>query len=356
MIDMPPSNVETGNTGAAVTRGKSHADRASAQRRWRLHLGLLIVLVILIAAAYWSTLTGIVSIWIRSETFAHGFVIFPIVAWLIYRIRDELAGFEPRIGWLGLPMLLGIGCVWALGRTADALVVQQFAFVGFIVASAWLLLGRELVWQMAFPLGFMFLAVPAGEFLIPHMMHFTAMFTVKAIQLTGIPVYWEGTHITLPTGTWSVIAACSGIRYLMATVTVALLFGYLTYRSYWRRAAFLLFAIVVAVVGNGLRAYGIVMLGYLSDMRIAVGFDHIIRLVVLRRSGGGIAVCRADLAGSAGAVHRRDRGRHGAAEWRRQCREARRRGHNCRGAHCVLARARHDAIGGVGSADSDAGV
>ena len=105
MIDMPPSNVETGNTGAAVTRGKSHADRASAQRRWRLHLGLLIVLVILIAAAYWSTLTGIVSIWIRSETFAHGFVIFPIVAWLIYRIRDELAGFEPRIGWLGLPML-----------------------------------------------------------------------------------------------------------------------------------------------------------------------------------------------------------------------------------------------------------
>ena len=40
-----------------------------------------------------------------------------------------------------------------------------------------------------FPLGFLFFAVPFGDFLLPVLMQWTADFTVLALRATGIPVY-----------------------------------------------------------------------------------------------------------------------------------------------------------------------
>ncbi|MBC7656353.1 MAG: EpsI family protein, partial [Frankiaceae bacterium] len=54
------------------------------------------------------------------------------------------------------------------------------------------------------------------------------------------------------------------------------LYAYLTYRSTPRRALFMLAAVLVPIVANGLRAYMIVMIGHLSGMQLAVGVDHII--------------------------------------------------------------------------------
>ena len=42
------------------------------------------------------TAAAMVEIWIRSDTFAHAFVVPPIVGWLVWRQRHELAGIEPR--------------------------------------------------------------------------------------------------------------------------------------------------------------------------------------------------------------------------------------------------------------------
>jgi EpsI family protein len=54
------------------------------------------------------------------------------------------------------------------------------------------------------------------------------------------------------------------------------LFAYLNYRSYRRRAVFMLFSLVVPIVANWLRAYMIVMLAHLSGNRIATGVDHVL--------------------------------------------------------------------------------
>src|SRR5699024_5572254 len=54
------------------------------------------------------------------------------------------------------------------------------------------------------------------------------------------------------------------------------LYAYITYHSYWRRAMFIVASIIAPIIANGLRAYGIIMLAYLSSMKLAVGIDHII--------------------------------------------------------------------------------
>jgi len=94
--------------------------------------------------------------------------------------------------------------------------------------------------------------------------------------MTGIPVLRDGSNFSIPSGDWSVVEACSGVRYLIASFTLGCLYAYLTYRSRKRQLLFVLLSIVVPIVANGLRAYMIVMIGHLSSMKLATGVDHII--------------------------------------------------------------------------------
>jgi EpsI family protein len=107
-------------------------------------------------------------------------------------------------------------------------------------------------------------------------MEHTADFTISALRLSGIPVYREGLFFTLPSGSWSVVEACSGLRYLIASVTIGFLYAHLMYRSLARRAIFVAAAVIVPIIANWLRAYMIVMIGHLSSMQHAVGVDHLI--------------------------------------------------------------------------------
>ena len=81
-------------------------------------------------------------------------------------------------------------------------------------------------------------------------MEWTANFTVLGLRLSGIPVFREGLHFVIPSGSWSVVEACSGVRYIIASLTVGSLFAYLSYRSFKRRLIFFGVALVVPVIAN----------------------------------------------------------------------------------------------------------
>lgn len=245
-------------------------------RPWRLPLLALAVAWALLAALYYATGAAMVEIWNRSETFAHAWVVPPISAWLVWRMRGELSSMAPRPAPAWLLALLPLGLLWLIGDLAAANSATQFALLGLAVALVPVMLGNAVAARMAFPLGFLFFAVPFGDFLTPWLMERTADFTVLALRATGIPVFREALQFVIPSGSWSVVQACSGIRYLMASVMVGTLFAYLNYRTNGKRWAFVGVAIVTPLVANWLRAYMIVMLGHLSGNRLAVGVDHII--------------------------------------------------------------------------------
>ena len=249
---------------------------SKTDKDWRKAALITLAATLAVLLVYHTTVVSMVEIWLRSDTFTHGFLIFPISAWLIWRKREELRQRPVQPFYPGLFILAGLGLTWLLGYLAGVVVVQQYSLmimIPVIVAAA---LGLKVAYVLAFPLAFLMLAVPFGEILLPPLMEFTANFTIFALQLTGIPVYREGLYFTVPSGNWSVVEACSGLRYLIASFTLGSLYAYLTYRSLKRRLIFILLSVVVPILANGLRAYMIVMIGHLSDMRYAVGVDHLI--------------------------------------------------------------------------------
>lgn len=240
-------------------------------------VGVVLVLVaVWVIAWHFSTAVEIYRIWWRSDTYAHGLIILPVFGWLVWRARDRLVHLRPRpLAWFALPILLS-DVLWALGRLVGVAAASHFALVVMLVLSFIGALGWKISRVLSFPLAFLLFAVPIGDFLLPALMNLTATFTVHALRFSGVPVYREGLYFIVPNGSWSVVEACSGIRYLIASVTVGAIYAYISFFSLRRRLLFMVAALVVPIVANWLRAYMIVMLGYLTDNRLAAGVDHLI--------------------------------------------------------------------------------
>ena len=248
----------------------------SLPQAWQRALPTFVFLLLWILFLYRETAVAMVTIWSRSDTFTHGFLVPPIVLWLVWRQRGVLAVQVPRANPGAWVLAAGVAFLWLLGDLVAVNAVTQLTLVALLVLTVPAMLGWSVARLIAFPLGFLFFAVPIGEFLLPPLMEWTARVTVFALRVSGIPVYREGLDFVVPSGRWSVVEACSGVRYLIASLTVGALFAYMNYRSTQRRIIFVLVALVVPVIANWLRAYMIVMLGHLSDNKLAAGVDHLL--------------------------------------------------------------------------------
>ncbi|WP_343630542.1 exosortase A [Roseateles sp.] len=243
---------------------------------WRRPLAVLLLLVVALLLLYRQTAVGMVSIWWRSGTFTHAFLVPPIALWLAWRRRATVLPLTPRpVPWLALP-LVALGAVWLFADFAAINAATQLILVAMLVLLVPAVLGWAVTREMVFPLAFLFFCVPVGEFLLPQLMDWTAKFTVIALRLSGIPVYQEGLQFIIPSGQWSVVEACSGVRYLIASAMVGTLYAYLSYHSLRRRIGFIAFALALPLAANWARAYLIVMIGHLSGNTLAVGVDHLI--------------------------------------------------------------------------------
>lgn len=248
----------------------------SAHSHWRKALLAIGIYILVLSIIYWPTLISMVSIWYRSGTFAHGFIIAPVSLWLIWQLRHEVSKLTPKPQpWFILP-IVSIGMLWLMSSLVDVMVIQQLSFVFLLILGVCALLGTAVARKLMFPLAFLLFMVPMGENLIPPMMDFTASSTVWLIRHSGVPVYQEGLYFSLPSGNWSVVEACSGIRYLIASITLGCLYAYLTYTSMTKRLIFIAISIIVPILANSARAYLIVMIGHFSGMTLAVGVDHLV--------------------------------------------------------------------------------
>jgi exosortase A len=231
---------------------------------------VLTVTTAVVLALFGQTVGTMVQAW-QSRTFSHGFLALPAVVYLSWSYRDRLAGLVPTPNRWGLPVLLVIGMVWLIGGLQDMLIVQQFAVVAMLPGLVWTTFGTSVTRALLYPMGFLYFALPVGTFLEPWLQEFTAAYVVPGLRLVGIPVYWEGNFLALPSKTWEVAPDCAGLRYLFSGMALGYLYTAVVYRRPLRRLGFLLVCVPVLIVANGLRVYGIIVTDYLG---ILEGADH----------------------------------------------------------------------------------
>jgi len=247
--------------------------RAAPWRRHGVALGTVAALLIVL---FGRDLAAMVATWWTSTTFGHCFFIAPIIAWLVWQRRHELAQLTPVAWWPGLMLVMLGGAGWLGGDAAAVAFARQSGVVLMLAGAVVTLLGPNVARGLAFPLCYAAFLVPFGEWLEAPLQIVTVRLVMPLLALTGIPATSDGVIIHAGRYYFEVAEACSGAKFVIAMVAFGALVANLCFTSWRRRSAFLASAVVVPVLANGIRAFATIWVADRTSVETAAGFDHIV--------------------------------------------------------------------------------
>ena len=214
--------------------------------------------------------------WWNIDTYSHILLILPILAWLVWIRRDEVARVEARGWWPGfLWCLLGLAICF-VGRSADINLIAQLGVIVAFQGATFGIVGFRVGLILAFPLAYMFFLVPFGDEIIPPLQYVTAEMATALTRFSGVETVADGIHIDTPAGLFIVAEECSGVKFLVAMVALGVLVAYSCFASWKRRMLFLLACVIVPIVANGIRAWATIFIAQYVGAEAAGSFDHIV--------------------------------------------------------------------------------
>lgn len=168
--------------------------------------------------------------------------------------REPVKSEEPS-RW-GFAFLLPALFLVSIDSAIHTELLSAFGLLLALPGISLLLLGVRRTRALAFPLFLAFFMLPIpGAFLARlHLLlrEITTLGTGWTLYQLGVPVFAEGTTITLAVGSLRVVEECSGFSALYAGVTVALVLAYLS-RSWPRRVLVVTASVLLALVCNVMR-------------------------------------------------------------------------------------------------------
>lgn len=243
---------------------------------WPRHLTALGLLTTAILLLFARDAVGMVAIWWAASSYGHILFIPPLIAWLVHQRLPVLRQLRPvawpkGLFWLGLGSLL-----WLLGDAASLALLRHAAIVVMMQGAVAACLGPAVTRGLLFPLFYAFFMIPVGSELEPALQLLTAKIAMTLLGFAGVPAHIDGIFITIPDGLFRVAEACSGAKFLIAMAAYGVLVCHLCFRSWARRAVFLVFALATCLLANGVRAFATIYVAHLTTVDAAAGFDHIV--------------------------------------------------------------------------------
>jgi exosortase len=206
----------------------------------------------------------------QSET-QHAWLILGISIYLFARNVRAKSRVDGPIPGAALAALAGGLALHAVGFIAEQPRVSILALLLYVWGVMAVCGGRGWGRAAVFPVGFMVFAIPVN--VLDTVGFWLQMWVVQAgeriAHLVGIGVVRNGTQLFAPDGRYQydVVAACSGIRSLMALTALSLFIGYLWFKPFWLRAALLLVSLPFVYLGNVARISSIVIAAQVGGQR-----------------------------------------------------------------------------------------
>ncbi len=248
---------------------------ASMPRHALMALGLFVIVLV----AYWPSSIGLWKYWMAGGgNTSDGLLVALISVWLLFRSREALATAPVRpVSWV-LPVVLVCSVGSMLFWRAGIETFQLALLPALILVAVLGAMGTQTARIVAFPVGFLYFAVPGWGELWPILQLLTIRCVSIMAPLVGVPARVSGDIVTLPgVGVFEIGSLCSGVEFFVVGLAVAALIGELERASLKRRAWLMVLMGVVAIVSNWARVLLIIAIGYATDMRNPLATsDHLL--------------------------------------------------------------------------------
>jgi exosortase len=189
----------------------------------------------------------------------HGLIMPFVVLGLMWWKRKILLEVPKRHWWPALA-LIALGLVLhLLGYMVQQTRISIVGLFGGIYGIMGLVWGPQWLRATFFPFFLFVFCVPVGTMsetlTFPLRLLATDITVFLSKNVLGIPVLQDGTRIFDANGSfqYEVAAACSGLRSLTATLALATIYGFVTFKRTWRAVFMVSLAFPLAVVANVFR-------------------------------------------------------------------------------------------------------
>jgi exosortase len=222
----------------------------------------------------------------QDSTWQHG-VLAPLISgWLIWRQRLSLAALELRPSSIGLLGMLFSLFSYYVGYRANNYYFGALAIYLFIPSATLWIYGMEHLKRIGFALlifGFTWPVLFLEDSLGFALRNIMTRSVAAILELIGAPIYREGTSListataTEKAGTWlslNVEGPCSGMRSLFALMLVSALYAYFRQGTPLRRLLLFSTSIPLAILGNMVRVFLLIIGSALFGQSFAVGDEQ----------------------------------------------------------------------------------
>ncbi|MEW6219565.1 MAG: VPLPA-CTERM-specific exosortase XrtD [Thermodesulfobacteriota bacterium] len=218
---------------------------------------LLAAMILALALAFRLGLEKLLVRWDTGDN-DYGYLVVPLVVYLLWDAKERFRFTELSWSGLGLPIALLAAIVAVLGEKGSMETALFIGLWGTVVAVFAMLYGSR-VRRLWFPLLILFFITPLPPFL-NNLLTFrlrmvASTLSVMLLRASGVTVFLEGNVIDLGGNQLEVVDACSGLRYFMPMILMALLVGYFFTRGAWRRGMLLALVLPLSIVTNAVRIW-----------------------------------------------------------------------------------------------------
>lgn len=207
--------------------------------------------VALVAVVFLPTLRWLAQSWLGNPYYSHGLLVPAIAGYLMWRRRRVTV--QPWDGGLAV-VALGIG-LHVASQPQQLHIVSAVGLIVVVVGLTLTFAGRTAVRAWAFPLAFLgaMIPLPFVERFSPPLEAFVARYAAVSVRPLGVAATTIGSQVQLASTAFTVGAPCSGLRSIVALLTLTLLFVYMVRGPWWGKAALLTAALPIAILANLLR-------------------------------------------------------------------------------------------------------
>lgn len=218
---------------------------------------ILISLALIITWFYWPVIIVTFKRISHSEDYSYGLLLPFVSGYIIYLKWPVLRNHNWQPSWAGLGLMALGFCLYIFGELITDLYTSSISLIVVLSGLLLLLGGWKNVRLLAFPLLLLLLMIPPPAFVTRQLtlplQLLSSHLATGFLHVIGVAAVRHGNVIDLGARQLQVVAACSGLRYILSLGALGIIFCYFYQRRLWKAAILLISLIPTAILANAVR-------------------------------------------------------------------------------------------------------